>query len=57
VAADRAIRARTVRLVVDALARGHVHELVAKGLRSRDGDSLLHAEAFYTLMAIPSTEP
>jgi hypothetical protein len=33
---------------------GHVHELHLPGVRSADGLPLLHAEAYYTLNAIPS---
>lgn len=45
---------KTVRLVIDGLQEGHVHELTAGGLRSRDGQPLLHDTAYYTLNAIPS---
>lgn len=50
VAADR----RSVRLIVDGLQRGHVHELSADGVRSSSGVPLLHADAYYTLNYIPS---
>jgi glucose/arabinose dehydrogenase len=43
----------SVRLVVNALARGHVHELHLDGVRSSEGAPLLHKEAYYTLNAIP----
>ncbi|MHC4428856.1 MAG: hypothetical protein ACYS0D_09700 [Planctomycetota bacterium] len=43
----------SVRLVVDGLRAGYVHELVAEGVRSAAGEPLLHAEAYYTLNAIP----
>ncbi|WP_437186294.1 hypothetical protein SH668x_003442 [Planctomicrobium sp. SH668] len=39
----------TVRLQVDGLQRGHVHEMIAKGVRSREGLPLLHPQAYYTL--------
>lgn len=42
-----------VRLTIDGLQRGHVHELHLDGVRSRDGAALLHKEAYYTLMRIP----
>jgi hypothetical protein len=45
--------ARSVRLVLDAMAEGHVHELHLDGLRSDDGTPLLHPRAYYTLNAIP----
>ncbi len=39
----------SVELTVDGLQIGHVHELHAKGLRAKSGESLLHSEAYYTL--------
>ena len=45
---------RSVRLTVDRLVEGHVHELHADGVRSASGLPLLHAEAYYTLNFIPS---
>lgn len=45
---------KTVRLFVNGLQEGHVHELVAAGVRSKDGNPLLHKEAYYTLNYIPS---
>jgi len=47
---------KTVRLVVDSLKAGNVHELISAGVRSVDGQPLLHNEAFYTLNRIPATE-
>ncbi len=44
---------RTVRLVVDPLRAGYVHELHADGVRSAAGDPLLHTAAYYTLVRIP----
>jgi hypothetical protein len=44
---------RTVRLTLDALQEGHVHELHADALRSAAGLPLLHAAAYYTLNYIP----
>lgn len=44
---------RSVRLIVDGLQRGHVHELSAQGVKSGKGQSLLHAKAYYTLNYIP----
>ncbi|MCA9245796.1 MAG: hypothetical protein KDA42_01745 [Planctomycetales bacterium] len=49
VGADR----RSVRLKIDGLQEGHVHELHAAGLRSQSGLPLLHKEAYYTLNVIP----
>ncbi|TWU58179.1 PQQ-dependent sugar dehydrogenase [Rubripirellula reticaptiva] len=39
----------SVRLVVDGLQRGHVHELHADGIRGTDELPLLHSEAYYTV--------
>ncbi len=52
----------TVRLVVERLKTGYVHELDAAGVRSipgPDGPSqpLLHSLAYYTLQKIPGTTP
>ena len=44
---------RSVRLTVDGLREGYVHELHAAGVRGAEGEPLLHAEAYYTLNAIP----
>ena len=45
------------RLTLDALARGHVHELHLGALRSQDGEELLHPHAFYTVNEIPRPKP
>ncbi|HWA99123.1 MAG TPA: hypothetical protein VG713_11550, partial [Pirellulales bacterium] len=45
---------RAVRLYVDGLQRGHVHELHLDGLRSAAGRPLLHAAAYYTMNRIPA---
>jgi glucose/arabinose dehydrogenase len=52
VAADN----RSVRLYIDALAEGHVHELHLDGVRSADDLPLLHPRAYYTLNYIPATD-
>jgi hypothetical protein len=44
----------SVRLFVDQLQEGHVHELHFKGVRSATGQELLHNEAYYTLNYVPS---
>ncbi|HMF15155.1 MAG TPA: hypothetical protein VKE94_22725, partial [Gemmataceae bacterium] len=49
VAADR----KSVRLYVNKLMEGHIHELHAPGIRSAVGLPLLHKEAYYTLNYIP----
>jgi hypothetical protein len=43
----------TVRLRIDGLQEGHVHELHMPGVRSAEGSPLLHDMAFYTLNYIP----
>ena len=43
----------SVRLVVDTMRPGYVHELKMPGIRSSDGESLLHDFAYYTLNRIP----
>ena len=42
---------KTVHITVEGLRVGHVHELTGNGVRSRDGDPLLHPVAYYTLNA------
>jgi glucose/arabinose dehydrogenase len=44
---------RSVRLYVDGLQEGHIHDLSAAGVRSSDGQALLHPQAYYTLNTIP----
>ena len=44
---------KSVRLFVDGLQEGHVHELHSDGVRSKSGTPLLHPEAYYTLNYIP----
>ncbi len=44
---------RSVRLTIDGLQRGHVHELHADALRSETNRALLHSAAYYTLNYIP----
>jgi hypothetical protein len=49
VAADK----KSVRLVINGLQAGHIHELHARGVRSGDGLPLLHDAAYYNLNYIP----
>jgi hypothetical protein len=42
-----------VRLTVEGLREGYVHELHADGVRDARGVGLLHAEAYYTLNRLP----
>jgi glucose/arabinose dehydrogenase len=44
---------KSVRLFVDQLQEGHVHELHLDGVRSANGRPLLHPVAYYTLNYIP----
>ncbi|MCA9185508.1 MAG: hypothetical protein R3E01_20200 [Pirellulaceae bacterium] len=50
IAASVGTDGRSVMLTIDKLQEGHVHELQARGIRSRDDKQpLLHQEAYYTL--------
>ncbi len=44
----------SVRIVVDGLRKGYIHELKLTSLRSEDNEPLLHDDAYYTLNEIPS---
>lgn len=44
---------KSVRLTIDGLVEGHVHELHAPGVRSKAGKPLLHADAYYTMNYVP----
>jgi hypothetical protein len=46
----------SVRLKVEGLQPGHVHELHAN-LKNADGNPLLHKEAYYTLNYLPAATP
>ena len=50
VGADR----KSVRVYVSQLQEGHIHQLVAAGVRSSEGLPLLHNIAYYTLNYIPA---
>jgi glucose/arabinose dehydrogenase len=45
---------KSVKLVIDGLVAGHVHEFKLDGIRSAAGDPLLHDQAYYTLNKIPA---
>jgi glucose/arabinose dehydrogenase len=45
---------KSVRLYVDKLAEGHIHELHLPGVRNADGAPLLHPVGYYTMNYIPS---
>ena len=51
--AEVAADGMSVRLVIDPIRAGYVHELHLAGVRSTSGESLLHPEAYYTLVNIP----
>jgi glucose/arabinose dehydrogenase len=51
--AEVAADGKSVRLIVDKLQEGHVHELHLDGVRSAAGQPLLHKQAYYTLNYIP----
>jgi hypothetical protein len=44
---------KSVRLIIDGLQEGHIHELVSAGVKSANDLPLLHKEAYYTLNRIP----
>ena len=44
---------RTVRLVVDGLRPGYIYQFELAGLRSAEGEGLLHTKGYYTLNSIP----
>src|SRR5262249_34588646 len=44
---------KTGSLSVESLRRGRVYELHLEGVKSADGDPVLHPEAYYTLNEIP----
>lgn len=44
---------KSVRLYVDGLVEGHIHELHLPGVRSAEGLPLLHPSAYYTLNYLP----
>jgi hypothetical protein len=54
--AEVAADGRSVRLTIDKLQEGHVHELHLPGLRSAAGQPLLHPQAYYTLNYIPERQ-
>lgn len=51
--ADLAADGRHVHLVVDGMVLGHVHEFHLAGVRSAEGEALLHLDAYYTVNRIP----
>jgi hypothetical protein len=53
VAAEVAPDGLSVRLRVDGLVQGHIHDFHVPGFKARDGELLLHDRAYYTLNEIP----
>ena len=53
VAAEIAVDRRRVRLTVEPMTPGHVHELTLPGVRNQAGRPLVHPVAWYTLNALP----
>jgi hypothetical protein len=51
---DLSADAKSLRLTVEGLRAGYVHEFHLDGLRSTDGEVLLHPETYYTLIEIPA---
>ena len=45
---------KSVRLWVDRLEEGHIHDLNASGVRDSAGEPLLHPQAYYTMNYIPT---
>jgi glucose/arabinose dehydrogenase len=45
---------KSARLYVDRLQEGHIHDLALTGVRSSEGQPLLHPQAYYTLNYIPA---
>ncbi len=46
---------KSVRLKVSPLTKGHIHMLELPGVKSKSGQPLLHARAYYTLNEIPAS--
>ncbi len=53
VSAEVAADGLSVRLKIDPIRAGYVHELHLTGVRSDAGEELLHPEAYYTMVNIP----
>jgi hypothetical protein len=46
----------TVKLTIDGLMQGHVHDFNLSGVKSATGGDLVHTKAYYTLNEIPRAE-
>jgi len=51
--AEVAADGMSVRLRIDPIRAGYVHELHLPGVRNSEGERLLHPAAYYTLVKIP----
>jgi len=47
---------KSARLIIDGIQEGHVHELHLPGVRSAQGEPLLHTSAYYTLNYVPTPD-
>ena len=47
------VRTPVSALTVSPLTKGHIHELHMDGVKSNNGEALLHAVGYYTLNEIP----
>ena len=47
---------KSVRLTLNKLTQGNIHELHLDGVKDADGQPLLHAVAYYTLNEIPKKD-
>ncbi len=61
---EREVKAMTIspdgkrlRLVLDSVKPGYIHEIKAEGIRSADNYLLMHNVAYYTLNEIPDGDP
>ena len=48
---------RSVRIHLEKIVEGHIHDFDLAALRSREGDPLLHTGAYYTVNEIPGDSP
>ena len=48
---------RSVRIVLNEVKKGHVHEFDLTAMRSAEGMELLHKDAYYTVNEVPAAPP
>ena len=46
----------SVRLTLDKIEESHIHDFDLSKMKGREGDTLLHSKAYYTVNEIPKTE-